>query len=41
MAGIADLAIRQNRPFASDKFWEEPRELERQLLAEMSLRQAA
>ena len=34
MGGIGDLAIRQNRPFARDKFWEEPRELERQVLAE-------
>ena len=31
--GIADLAIRQNRPFASDKFWKETSELEWQVLA--------
>jgi hypothetical protein len=33
IGGKADFAIRRNRPFASDKFWEEPRELERQVLA--------
>ena len=33
VGGIADLAIRRNRPFASDKIWEDPRELKRQVLA--------